>query len=288
MATLVDDDGLFDDARIAARLITPGEIANDRAFDVIGGAAGAILGLLALHEATGDADALDRAVACGHHLLAHRTAGEHGHHAWATNEGKRLCGFAHGAAGIAYALLRLAGRSGEEVFREAAAEAIAFEDALYVADRQNWPDLRPVSPDHPEAEYAATWCNGGAGIGLARLGGLAALDTPQIRADIDHAMDVIRREGGQGVDHLCCGNLGRADVLLEMGSRLGRPDLDHAARVRVANHRRRALERGGYRLWWETGGGISVPGLFQGTSGVGYALLRAAFPDRLPSVLLWA
>jgi lantibiotic modifying enzyme len=31
-----------------------------------------------------------------------------------------------------------------------------------------------------------------------------------------------------------------------------------------------------------------MPGLFQGMSGIGYALLRAAYPGRFPSVLLWA
>lgn len=288
MGTLLGDEALLDDALRAARLIGPEELAADRAHDVVGGAAGAILGLLALHDATGDADALDRAVAGGNHLLAHRTASPTGHRAWATSDGKLLCGFAHGAAGIAYALLRLAGRSGIDTFREAAIEAIAFEDTLFSDGHENWPDLRPVSPAHPEPEYAATWCNGGAGIGLARLGGLGALDTPQMRHDVERAADVILREGGQGVDHLCCGNLGRADILLEMGLRLDRDDLVHAARIRIANHRQRAHERGDYRLWWETGGGISVPGLFQGTSGIGYALLRAAVPDRLPSVLLWA
>ncbi len=29
------------------------------------------------------------------------------------------------------------------------------------------------------------------------------------------------------------------------------------------------------------------PGFFQGASGIGYELLRLAYPDQLPSVLLW-
>jgi lantibiotic modifying enzyme len=29
------------------------------------------------------------------------------------------------------------------------------------------------------------------------------------------------------------------------------------------------------------------PGLFQGAAGIGYQLLRVAFPDQVPSVLLW-
>jgi type 2 lantibiotic biosynthesis protein LanM len=264
---LLDEPVVLDDAATAAALVTPARIADDRAFDVIGGSAGAILGLLALHAATGDEAALDRAVACGHHLLAHRTADAHGHRAWVTSANGRMpAGFAHGAAGIATAL-----------------EAIAYETSLFSPLEGNWPDLRV-----PEPEYATSWCNGGPGVGLARLGGLAGLDTPAIGADIDAATNVILRAGTGGVDHLCCGNLGRADILLEMGQRLARPDLTHAARARIAALRHRAHERDGYRLWWKAGGGVSVPGLFQGTSGIGYALLRAAFPDRLPAVLLWA
>ena len=29
------------------------------------------------------------------------------------------------------------------------------------------------------------------------------------------------------------------------------------------------------------------PGFFQGASGIGYQLLRLAYPEQLPSVLLW-
>jgi lantibiotic modifying enzyme len=32
---------------------------------------------------------------------------------------------------------------------------------------------------------------------------------------------------------------------------------------------------------------LHAPGFFQGTSGVGYTLLRLAHPDRLPGVLLF-
>jgi lantibiotic modifying enzyme len=32
---------------------------------------------------------------------------------------------------------------------------------------------------------------------------------------------------------------------------------------------------------------VYQPGFFQGMAGIGYALLRLAHPDLLPSVLLW-
>jgi lantibiotic modifying enzyme len=32
---------------------------------------------------------------------------------------------------------------------------------------------------------------------------------------------------------------------------------------------------------------VNTPGFFCGTAGIGYALLRLAYPDSLPCVLLW-
>ena len=48
-------------------------IASDRSFDLLSGAAGAILALLALYEATRLPEALDQATLCGEHLLQHRS-----------------------------------------------------------------------------------------------------------------------------------------------------------------------------------------------------------------------
>jgi type 2 lantibiotic biosynthesis protein LanM len=286
MGALLDDQTLVDDALLAAALITPERIGADRSFDVIGGSAGAILGLLALHRTTGDPGVLERATECGHHLLESRTFDGAGHRAWRTAGDTMLAGFAHGAAGIGYALFRLFEASGQQQFQEAAIEAISFENSLYSDAHGNWPDLRAWSTENPTIEYETSWCNGGPGVGLARLGGLGVWDTATMRSDIDAAADLIRAAGA-GVDHLCCGNLGRADILLEMGERLGRPELTLIARQQVAGVMNRAKANGGYRLWWETDGGVSLPGFFQGTSGIGYALLRAAVPSRLPSILLW-
>ncbi|WP_375511636.1 lanthionine synthetase LanC family protein [uncultured Nostoc sp.] len=86
-------------------MITPANIASDRKFDIVSGAAGAILGLLTLYSYIPDPVVLEQAVICGHHLLNHHSASSNGIRAWATLDEKLLTGFSHGAAGIAYALL---------------------------------------------------------------------------------------------------------------------------------------------------------------------------------------
>jgi type 2 lantibiotic biosynthesis protein LanM len=287
-AALLDAPDLLGEAHAAALAMTPELIAEDDTYDVIGGAAGAILGLLSLHAATGDGLALERAVLAGRRLIDQQHTGAEGRHAWTSRNGAMLAGFAHGAAGIAYGLIRLSVASGDREYLRAAEDAVAYEDSLFSRDAGNWPDLRSSAPGQPVTEYAESWCNGGPGIGLARVGGLDLLDTPQIRAGIDAAMRVAREARGNGLDHLCCGHLGRADILLETGLRLNRPEWVDAGLRTLAERRHRARDRHGYRLAWESGGGVAMPGLFQGMSGIGYALLRAAYPGRFPSVQLWA
>ena len=47
----------------------------------------------------------------------------------------------------------------------------------------------------------------------------------------------------------------------------------------------RAERQGRFSLFDELPDGVYNPGLFRGTAGIGYGLLRVAFPDLLPSVL---
>jgi lantibiotic modifying enzyme len=53
----------------------------------------------------------------------------------------------------------------------------------------------------------------------------------------------------------------------------------------LSNLIHRAEARGGFYLFPDKN--LFNPGFFQGLSGIGYALLRLAKPDRYPNVLLW-
>jgi type 2 lantibiotic biosynthesis protein LanM len=287
---LLDDPALLDDAHHAARLITPDRVEADPALDVISGAAGAILCLLPVHEATGDGQILNTAVACGRHLVTTQVSSGHAAQsaqgrgrAWKSHNGTCLTGLSHGAAGMAYALLRLHAVAGGLDYLRAAEEAIAFETSIFAPDAGNWPDLREES----QPAYMTSWCHGAPGIGLARLGGLPVLDTPEMRADIEVALETTQRFGVQGPDYPCCGTLGRLDFLLTASSELGRPALAEDVWSWAAKVVGRARQRGSYALHPLLPEGFHSPGFFQGTSGIGYQLLRLAYPDTLPSVLLW-
>ncbi|MGK7874458.1 MAG: type 2 lanthipeptide synthetase LanM family protein [Xenococcaceae cyanobacterium] len=279
---------LLEDAKRVTSLITPEGIANDRALDIVFGAAGAILGLLALHQVTADVKSLELAITCGQHLLKHRVVSATGYKAWKTIVGQKpLTGFSHGATGIAYALLRLYQVTSEAAFLEAAQEAIAYERSVFVPEAKNWPDFRPFVTADRQVSFMTSWCNGAPGIGLARLGSLAILDSPEIRQEIDIALQTTQEFGLQGVDHLCCGNFGRIDVLLEAASRLSRPELLEMAHKQAAWIVARAERTGSFNLFDNLPQSVYHPGFFLGTAGIGYELLRLAEPDLLPSVLLW-
>lgn len=283
VGVLLGDAFLLDQARTAAGSITPARIDTDVHHDVVGGAAGAVLGLLALHETAPEEWLLRRAVHAGEHLLGRRTPGTSGLRSWASPDGIRGSGFAHGTAGVAYALLRLYRTTGDARFREAAVEAIAEEDTRWSEPHGTWTDhAEPGQPIH-----ASQWCRGAGGIGLARTAGLTDLDTPEVRLDVDRAVAAVLEFGPQGLDHPCCGTTGRAEVLLVAGQRLARADLVAASRTFVATAVSRAERDGGFVLHPRLPPQVDAPAFFQGKAGVGYQLLRQVDPAGLPVVLLW-
>lgn len=279
---LLSAPALYADARALAACLSRDAVAG-APLDVFSGIAGDILGLLAVHRATGDAASLETAIACGQRLLATARPGPKAGAAWPTLGGRQLTGFSHGAAGIAYALLRLYRETTDRSFRTAAADAIAHETSLLDASEGNWPDLR----DDDQPAFKRQWCHGAPGIGLARIGGLDQLDTPDVRRDIEVAVSTTLATGPAGPDHLCCGNLGRAEVLLAAGRRLDQDHLVDAAVQGAGDVLRRAGSQGTFHLHSSLPGRVHMPGLFMGMSGIGYQLLRIAHPDDLPSVLLW-
>lgn len=288
MSKFLLEPALLEDAQRAANLIVPDIIATDRQYDVMSGAAGGILGLLALHAETGEPEVLDKAIACGQHLLAHRISVDGSPRAWKAFEKKPLTGFSHGAAGIAYALLRLYSVTRNLAYKEAAVEGIAYERSVFQTSAANWPDFRSFTRQTDRPEFTTSWCHGAPGIGLARLGSLEILDTEEIRQDLEVALQTTQKHGLQGIDHLCCGNFGRIEVLLVAAKTLGREELFKTAHLQASVAVTLAEQIGAYKLFVNLPTSVFSPGFFQGTAGIGYELLRLAYPEILPSVLLLA
>ena len=288
MSQFLKEPALLEDAQRAANLIAPEVIAADRQFDVMAGAAGAILGLLALHAETGEPAVLEKAIACGQHLLVHRISVDGSPRAWKNFEEKPLTGFSHGAAGIAYALLRLYSTTHLCAYKEAYVEGIAYERSVFNTSAANWPDFRSFAQQTGQPGFMVSWCHGAPGIGLARLGSLEILDTEEIRQDAEVALQTTQKYGLQGLDHLCCGNFGRIEVLLVAAKSLRREELFKTAHLQASMAVARAEQIGAYQLFGNLPTSVFSPSFFQGTAGIGYELLRLAYPEILPSVLMLA
>jgi lantibiotic modifying enzyme len=282
-AECLRDEALLDAALVGAELMTPARIEADRRLDLLGGVAGTAVALLTLARLRPSDRLLDQATACGRQLLAHRKAGSEGApRAWATLGGAVLSGLSHGAAGIVLALERLHAATGERAFLDAAEEGRAWEDGTYSEEARNWPDFRyPVTAR--SAVYQSSWCHGAPGIGLARLGRPGGPDAVGLHT-LERALAFTLAEPPSPIDHLCCGELGRVELLLEAGRRLARPGLVVEARRRVSAVVARARSGGRYALGF--GSELDVASFHQGTAGIGWALLRLSDPS-LPSVLLW-
>jgi type 2 lantibiotic biosynthesis protein LanM len=284
MSNFLGCDDLLADAQAAAELFTDDLIAGDKQLDVIGGSAGAILGLLRLYRDTRLADVLGRATRCGEHLIASRRHGPEGRRSW-IGQGfgtQGLNGMSHGAAGFAYALASLSAATGREEFAQAASECIAFENSSYDAERHNWPDLRGGG----EPFWPCQWCHGAAGIGLARLATVRrrGMDAGLMTRDARNAVEGVKRGWRGHVDTLCCGALGNIEFFCEAGNVLGRGDLQELASLRLMEVVQSKAVAGDYR--WNSGVGKFNLGLFRGLAGVGYTLLRQ-LDASLPNIIVW-
>jgi type 2 lantibiotic biosynthesis protein LanM len=284
MAKCLHNDDLLADAHEATKLFTDELIAADKQLDVMGGSAGAILGLLRLYRDTQSGDVLKLATKCGEHLLGQSRLGPDGRRSWVGQGSGRqgLNGMSHGAAGFAYALASLSAATGREDFAQAAAECIAFENSSYDAERHNWPDLRVGGKPF----WPCQWCHGAPGIGLARLATAkrGGMDATLLATDIRNAADGVAQSRPAPVDTLCCGTLGRIEFFCEAGRALDRGNLRELGARRLMAVLERAASTGDYR--WNSGKKQFNLGLFRGLAGVGYTVLRQVDAS-LPNVIIW-
>lgn len=259
------------------------KIDEEPVFDMLEGVAGAILPLLHLAEATGDARWLDAAARAGRRLEQAAIVDTRGARWPASVFNEPLGGFAHGCTGIGWALTRLgltaAGSEAERRrWHRLGEQAFDFEESLFDAAAGNWIDVRkPDSRDFPN-----TWCHGSVGIGLA------ACDLYERTGEPRH-LDVLRRavaaarRGGWGYSHtLCHGDLSLWELLMRASRFV--PDLTPPEALPGSAVILSSIEEHGIV------GGLArdafTPGLMSGISGSIHQLLRMHPQCRLPSPLL--
>lgn len=286
VAQAMNQPSLIEDANAMAAAITSDLIEQDQIFDVVGGSAGAILGLNKLFAATRSNSVLEVMKQCGDHLLKNMVKASEGGYGWKIGIHPPLTGFSHGAGGIAFALSVLYKHTGDKKIATAVEQAVRFEREVFDKKAMNWPDFRNKINPGPD-NFMTTWCHGASGIGLSRIGIFENTNDRSYIEEIDQAVETTLRFGIGGIDHLCCGNLGRMDLLLHAGSKLNRPSLINHAEMITRTVIERAIRNNSFNIIRGIQGGANSPGFFSGLSGIGYQLLRITDPGNYPSVLLW-
>jgi type 2 lantibiotic biosynthesis protein LanM len=301
--TLLNDDAIIDDALLAARQLTVPAIGYDTRFDVLYGSAGAILALLALHRARRSDQLLDLAHECGKRLLAQRqpTRAPCGatHRVWSAVDGRAHTGFAHGAAGIALALLRLHAATGVTLYLDAAIDAVRYEDSLLRAEggRRSLSRTEEIAAargqrvaEHEQRGATTNWCRGAAGIGLARLACKGGAHATELRVSAERAIADVVSDTDKvtaSLDCACCGASGGIELLLTAGLRWGDSSLLDASHGRASRLVRRSRPARADRLSVSPVAQVYDPTLYRGAAGIGYGLLRLCYPELLPSFLSW-
>jgi type 2 lantibiotic biosynthesis protein LanM len=260
-------------------------IESDKQLDVIGGAAGALLVLTELERIAPGRGALAIARMCAQRLdeTAHRD-GPGARWIGAAHPKHALTGCSHGAAGIAAALARFAQHSGEQSYATLIHDAHRFERTTRHDGNDGndaaWQDLR----ENPTNESASddnryAWCNGAPGIGLSRLALPSELRDAAWHEDVESCVALTLQHGFGGSHCLCHGQLGNLELLIAYSEKF-------PGTIEWRNLAMLILEEG--RNGWRCLSlhGPEILGLMTGIAGIGYALLRIANPQKVPSVLL--
>lgn len=254
-------------------------IDEDKDFDMISGASGAINLLLNLSGVYAKERLLKLAIICGDYILRNAVY-EKNMVKWKGKDFSELGGFAHGTAGIAWTLFRLSRASNESRFYDAGIKALKYDRSLYRQNLNGWLDMR--SPDKPSVSHL--WCHGSAGIGLSRILISEYLDNKELGDEVILASSHIQ-QFGLGNNHcICHGDFGNLEILRALSLYLHDRDLEN----RVSVHVGKLIDNANADVKWRSGmpgREIDLLGLFMGLAGIGYQLLRFFDWENIPSVL---
>ncbi|MEV4361087.1 type 2 lanthipeptide synthetase LanM family protein [Nonomuraea sp. NPDC049625] len=280
LAALWQDDRLLGRA---TSLLDPlsAAIEADREYDIVGGCAGVLACLPSLHALTGDRRVLEVMDKAARHLVNSRTGPSWFSDSLRGHADRPISGFSHGTGGMGWALGLAGELLAEDAYVRAGVEAIRYEQESFDPGTGTFTELRDHSAIDLPADAPPTtfWCYGAMGIGLSRVLASRWLPGSLARAEVDAALTLTRAHGFGRSQCLCHGDFGNLELLLQTAQLRNDPELRaEAAGLAHASAARQEWACG-------TVSGVQVPGLMTGLAGIGYGMLRAASPDRVPAVI---
>lgn len=282
------------------------DMSNHEITDYLNGISGRILGLISLHSLSREPWIL-HTIHCYAEEIFNRAYLENGGLCWdrSTLSIHGLCGFSHGASGVAKIFLELGNYLDNQSFFLIADKAFAYESFFYSKPANNWIDLRKmVFTEEDEKSFQTgymsgdldffttgkdafnAWCHGAAGVGLVRL---RAYELTKNRDYLNESELAIAKTIETDITDkllqsftLCHGRGGNADLFLESYRVLGAKKYwEYAQKIALD-----ALEANDQHGYYRSGT-ISKQdtSLFLGDAGIGYFFLRTLDPINVPSIL---
>jgi hypothetical protein len=297
------------EAGIGAALLRAGQVLDDTALidaaidkgryvaslphtspDLFNGAAGRLRFHLCLWDQTGADEHLAAARAAVTMLLeaADRTAD--GAVRWVMTagygsmSGTASLGYAHGAAGIADALLDLFEATGDTAARDAAAGTARWLANLAVPVLDDgrgigWPATEGEEP------FLPWWCHGASGIGRLFLHATTLDLIPEAAGLVTGAARAVARGSRTQAASQCHGLAGSIEFLLDVYQATGDDTWLHEARNLATLLEAHATEQDGNLVYSAETPGVFTPDYMTGYGGVAVCLLRLADPERRPHQL---
>lgn len=225
-----------------------------------------------------------------------------------------LCGFAHGAGGIAFVFLELYRYFQTKLFLEIAEKAFEYEDRFFSSEgiltneKNNWADLRKDTYTEENIQslkrlyttkdlkifedmvYMSAWCHGAPGIGLARLHAYS-ITHKQIHLNyllnaLDNTFHSLQQPGRNFT--LCHGKLGNATLFIEAYSYFNEQSYQNTALITAVDCIEDRRGYGSYLSGSSKYPVISVADsdLMNGIAGIGHSFLQIIDPQTCFSLLL--
>ncbi|MED3981254.1 type 2 lanthipeptide synthetase LanM family protein [Priestia megaterium] len=276
LATLWNDDSLLNEVLKAL----PGYksmIKEDKIFDYIGGAAGALDLFLKIYNNTKNQDALEGAIACGNHLIQNSKQMECGGIGWSSIlNSTALTGYSHGNAGIVATLSALYKLTGDKFLLSFISKALEYERSFFNKEEKNW-----ATPQREKSSFA--WCHGAPGILLSRIRLKEnGYKDEYLEQEIEDSLETTLTRGFGNNRSYCHGDFGQLEILLYADKVLSnvnlRPHIDTVG-SQILNLMRD-------KMWnYGVSRGTESKGLMTGLAGYGLGLLKQYDNERTPNIL---